>query len=116
MSGTEHLVDYLEAQGLKFELHHHEAAYTAEEEAAVEHVAPQSVAKVVVAMADSEPVMLVLPASERIDFERAKTLTGAWELRLATETEFEGRFPGCDVGAMPPFGKLYNMKVIIMVA
>jgi len=113
MSSVEHLTEYLESKGVAFELHHHEPAYTAEEEAAVEHVAPQMVAKVVVAMADSEPVMLVLPASERVDFERAKTLTGAWDMRLATEPEFEGRFPGCDVGAMPPFGELYHMKVFV---
>lgn len=113
MTGIDELTEYLRQQGIAFEIHHHEAAYTAEETAAVEHVLPQAVAKTVIAMADEEPVMLVLPASERVDFARAKALANAMEMRLATENEFEGRFPGCEVGAMPPFGKLYRMKVYI---
>jgi Ala-tRNA(Pro) deacylase len=32
---------------------------------------------------------------------------------LATEEEFEDMFPGCDVGAMPPFGNLYGMEVFV---
>ena len=28
---------------------------------------------------------------------------------LATEEEFQDRFPHCEVGAMPPFGDLYDM-------
>jgi Ala-tRNA(Pro) deacylase len=30
---------------------------------------------------------------------------------LATEKEFKDLFPDCDIGAMPPFGNLYGMKV-----
>ena len=27
------------------------------------------------------------------------------------EDEFQGMFPGCEVGAMPPFGNLFGMSV-----
>jgi Ala-tRNA(Pro) deacylase len=30
---------------------------------------------------------------------------------LATESEFERLFPGCDLGAEPPFGDLYGLPV-----
>jgi Ala-tRNA(Pro) deacylase len=30
---------------------------------------------------------------------------------LAGEKEFEDLFPGCELGAMPPFGNLYGMEV-----
>jgi Ala-tRNA(Pro) deacylase len=30
---------------------------------------------------------------------------------MAKEKEFEELFPDCEVGAMPPFGNLYNLEV-----
>jgi Ala-tRNA(Pro) deacylase len=33
------------------------------------------------------------------------------QARLATEAEFKTAFPDCDVGAMPPFGNLYNLEL-----
>jgi Ala-tRNA(Pro) deacylase len=30
---------------------------------------------------------------------------------LAQESEFSDLFPGCEVGAMPPFGNLYGLSV-----
>ncbi|HYY16058.1 MAG TPA: YbaK/EbsC family protein, partial [Gammaproteobacteria bacterium] len=36
---------------------------------------------------------------------------GVSTAELATESEFQGKFPGCEVGAMPPFGNLYGMDV-----
>jgi Ala-tRNA(Pro) deacylase len=38
---------------------------------------------------------------------------GAKSARLATEAEFLGAFPDCEVGAMPPFGNLYHMPVVV---
>jgi Ala-tRNA(Pro) deacylase len=37
----------------------------------------------------------------------------ATEVRLAEEREFEDLFLDSDVGAMPPFGNLYNMPVYV---
>jgi len=38
---------------------------------------------------------------------------GADEVTLSSETEFNELFPDCEVGAMPPFGNLYNMGVYV---
>ena len=56
--------------------------------------------------------MAVLSATHRIDFDRLRRVTGSSEVELATEDEFEGIFPGCETGAMPPFGNLYGMDVL----
>jgi Ala-tRNA(Pro) deacylase len=32
---------------------------------------------------------------------------------LASELEFKQQFPDCDAGAMPPFGNLYGMDVLV---
>jgi Ala-tRNA(Pro) deacylase len=55
--------------------------------------------------------MVVLPALDHINFDALKTTSGAKVVDLASEAEFKGLFPGCDAGAMPPFGSLYDMPV-----
>ena len=57
--------------------------------------------------------MAVLPASSKVDFGLLKEITGAKKVDLATEREFKDRFPECEVGAMPPFGNLYDMDVYV---
>ena len=57
--------------------------------------------------------MVVLPATEKIDFKLLKVASGAGEAKLAGEQEFAELFPGCEVGAMPPFGNLYDVDVYV---
>jgi Ala-tRNA(Pro) deacylase len=57
--------------------------------------------------------MAVLPAPFRVDFDLLKTVVGSSQVELATEEEFKDMFPGCEVGAMPPFGNLYGMAVYV---
>jgi len=40
-------------------------------------------------------------------------VTGADQVRFATEDEFRQLFPDCETGAMPPFGNLYEMDVYV---
>ncbi|MDR7481704.1 MAG: YbaK/EbsC family protein [Armatimonadota bacterium] len=91
----------------------HPPAFTAQEIAAAEHVSGYEVAKVVMALADDRLVMLVLPAPYRVDLVRLKQQLGAAAVRLAHEREFANVFPDCEVGAMPPFGNLYNIPVYV---
>jgi Ala-tRNA(Pro) deacylase len=58
-------------------------------------------------------VMLVLPASYRIDFAKLRTFLSTKDVRPAKEEEFGNIFPDCEVGAMPPFGNLYNVPVYV---
>ena len=55
--------------------------------------------------------MAVVPASEHVDMDRLKALTGCNCVEIASEKEFQNAFPDCELGAMPPFGNLYDMPV-----
>jgi len=57
--------------------------------------------------------MAVLPASAHVDIPRLRQITGRAGLDLAREAEFSRLFPDCDVGAMPPFGRLYGVEVYL---
>lgn len=113
MTSRERLERYLREQGVKYEVTSHPEVYTAQEVAAVEHVPGKMVAKVVIAVLDGTLTELVLPAPHRIDMPKLRAALGAKETRVAREEEFSNLFPDCEVGAMPPFGNLYNVPVIV---
>ncbi len=60
---------------------------------------------------DGRMAMVVLPASRKIGFDLLREVSGADNVQLASERAFSDMFPGCEVGAMPPFGNLYGMDV-----
>jgi Ala-tRNA(Pro) deacylase len=107
------LEGYLRENRVSFEAQHHPRAVAAQEVAASEHVPGKMLAKTVMVLADEEMAMLALPASYQVDLEKAAAALGAGEVRLAEEEEFEGTFPDCEVGAMPPFGNLYSVSVYV---
>jgi Ala-tRNA(Pro) deacylase len=98
---------------VSFESVSHSAAYTAQEVAAALHVSGHQLAKVVMVWAGDELTMAVVPASARVDLRRAADVLGADKVRLAREAEFGGRFDDCQLGAMPPFGNLYDLPVVV---
>ena len=88
-------------------------AFTAQQVAECEHISGKQVAKSVVIFADSTMVLLVIPAALRVDLQKVQECLGAKQVRLAHEGEFQAAFPGCEVGAMPPFGNLYGLPVYV---
>jgi Ala-tRNA(Pro) deacylase len=106
------ILDYLNEQGVDFTVRHHDEFYTAQEEAAAQHVPGQLFAKTVVVKAEADFVMLVLPASRRVDLDCMEQLLGT-EVRLATEAELVDVFVDCPLGAEPPFGSRYGMRTIV---
>jgi Ala-tRNA(Pro) deacylase len=107
------LATYLRANQVPFETQQHRTAYTAQDVASSEYLPGQLMAKVVIAIADGALMMLVLPADRRADLRKVRVTLGARELRLADEHEFADRFPDCELGAMPPFGNLYDLPVYV---
>ena len=112
MACKERLEKYLRDNGVEFQTMTHRTAFTAQEMAAAQGVKGKQVAKVTMVNVDGKVVMLVMPASYRIDFVKLKNVLEAKETRLAVEEEFSALFPDCDTGAMPPFGNLYDIPVL----
>lgn len=109
----EKLEAYLRTNHVSFETQQHKAAYTAQDVAASEQLPSECMAKVVMAIANGELIMLVLPTNHRTDMIKTRTELGVYDLRLADEPDFINRFPDCEPGAMPPFGNLYNLPVYV---
>ena len=107
------VIKYLKAEKVKYKILKHDTAYTAQEVAASASIPGDQLAKAVMVKLDGEMAMAVLPASYYVDFNLLKDVTGEGNVRLASETEFKDMFPDCEVGAMPPFGNLYNLTVYV---
>jgi len=105
------LREFLDKGNIRYVTITHSPVYTAQEIAASAHVPGKELAKTVVVKLDGKMAMAVLPASDKVDFELLRKVSGAGKAELASEQEFKDLFPECDVGAMPPFGNLYNMDV-----
>lgn len=107
------LKQLLDRNGVHYETITHLPAYTAQGIAAVTHISGKELAKTVMVKVDGTLAMAVLPASHRIDLRRLQAATGAGMVTLASEEEFKDAFPGCETGAMPPFGSLYGLPVLV---
>ncbi|MBN1381759.1 MAG: YbaK/EbsC family protein [Deltaproteobacteria bacterium] len=107
------LRDFLDDHGVKYISIRHSRAYTAQEIAESAHLPGKELAKTVMIKIDGKMAMAVLPATERVDLDLLRALTAAENVQLAEENEFRNLFPECEVGAMPPFGNLYDMAVYV---
>jgi Ala-tRNA(Pro) deacylase len=104
---------YLDAERVPYHVLTHPPAFTAREVARATDMPGHAVAKVVIAKAGRQAVMVVVPAPWRVDLEKVARVVTGRPLRLATEREVAALFPGCEVGAMPPFGNLFGMPVYL---
>jgi Ala-tRNA(Pro) deacylase len=107
------LKEALDQAGIKYVLVSHSPAYTAQEVAASAHVPGKEMAKTVIVRSSAELAMAVLPASRQIDFAKLAEGMKVKKVELASEEEFRGLCPDCELGAMPPFGHFYGLAVIV---
>ena len=113
MAILERLEGYLKQNNVRYKTVKHPEVYTAQEIAAAMHIPGKELAKVVMVKAKERFIMVVLPGSWRVDFNKLKEVLNEKELRLANETEFKTLFPDCEAGAEPPFGNLYNIDTYV---
>jgi Ala-tRNA(Pro) deacylase len=110
---VEKLKNYLDQNGVRYVTIRHSNAYTSQEVAASAHVSGREFAKTVMVKVNDQMAMAVLPAPHQIDFGFLRDIFRNKTVALSTEAEFRNLFPGCEPGAMPPFGNLYGMEVFV---
>jgi Ala-tRNA(Pro) deacylase len=107
------LSEFLDDNDVKYVTIRHSPAYTAHEVAASAHIPGKDMAKTVIVDLDGKIAMAVLPASSRLNLDQLKDVANARQVAIADERAFQGLFPDCEVGAMPPFGNLYGLDVFV---
>lgn len=107
------LTKFLDDNKVKYVTIRHSIAYTAQQIAQSAHIPGDQIAKTVMINLDGRPAMAVLRGTDKVDIELLRGAAGAKTAELATESQFQGLFPGVEVGAMPPFGNLFDMTVYV---
>jgi Ala-tRNA(Pro) deacylase len=95
-----------------FRLIEHEPVFTSEEAARVRGTPPEAGAKALVVKTDEQPVHLVLPGNRRVDNARLRAVLGTRKIRFVTPEELLD-LTGCVPGAVPPFGNLFGLSVLV---
>jgi len=107
------LKNLLDNRHIKYMSINHSPAYTAQDIASQAHIPGKEMAKTVMVKLDGKLAMTVIPANYQVDFDSLQKVTGVEKAELAIEEEFKYTFPDCEIGAMPPFGSLYNMETYV---
>jgi len=113
MSVCKRLREHLDARNLRYVIISHSQAFTAQEIAALLHVPGREMAKTVVIKSPQGLSLCVLRAMDKVDVDLVADRLGTPHARLATEQEFQHHFPDCEMGAMPPFGNLYDIPTLV---
>jgi Ala-tRNA(Pro) deacylase len=112
-AGHTAVTEFLQREGVRYEVVEHERTQTAAAEARAAGMPPSDVAKTVV-LRDEEGVRLaVVPSSERLDMHKVKLALGSKRLRLVTEQEMAEEFDEFEVGAVPPFGPMFQALELV---
>ena len=109
---TERLERWLRERGASFRVVDHAPVFTSEEAARVRGTPIEAGAKALVLLAEDRPIHVVLPGHRRIDNARVRAIVGTRTLRFATPEELLA-LTGCVPGAVPPFGNLFGLPVLV---
>jgi Ala-tRNA(Pro) deacylase len=112
-AGLAGVTAFLERQGVPYEVVEHERTQTAAAEARAAGVPAADVAKTVVVRDDEGLRLAVIPASERLDMHKLRQALASKGLRLVTEQEIADEFDQFEVGAVPPFGSMFNALELV---
>ena len=107
------LKTFLDENNIKYISIMHSMAFTATDIAHSAHIRSQQMAKTVIIKIKNKLAMAVVPANYKVNLLLLADALQIEEVSLATELEFTRHFTDCEVGAMPPFGVLYNMDVYV---
>lgn len=112
-AGLAGVTAFLERHGVPYEVVEHERTQTAAAEARAAGVPAADVAKTVVLRDDKGLRLAVIPASERLDMHKLRQALASRGLRLVTEQEMADEFDQFEVGAVPPFGSMFNALELV---
>lgn len=113
MSILDRIREFLDTNGVRYDLREHPAVYTSPEAAAARGCELKQGAKALVLHVDKERYMLaVISAARQADFEKLRAHLGVKKVRLCTPEEAL-KVTGCTVGSVPPFGNVLNLPTYV---
>ena len=107
------LKSFLDANSIHYDVIPHARTYTAQGTAASAHISGQELVKCVMVSGDGKHTLIVTTANRRVNLDKLRKVLGLGEVHLEREDEFMDLFEDCEPGAMPPFGNLYGIPMVV---
>ncbi len=112
MAISRSLKNYLEEQGVQYDIVRHVHTESSMHTAAAAHVPGDRLAKSVLVVDEEGCLLVVVPSSHRVQLgELDRQLER--NLGLATEDELRELFKDCKIGAIPPVGAAYGIETVV---
>ncbi len=106
------VLNHLDGNGVTYERLLHPHTDTSQETAEATHVSGDQLAKgVVLRKEDGEYILAVLPASRVVHYPEIEAHCGS-PVQPAGPDVLKQLFPDCEIGAIPPFGTLYDLPTV----
>ena len=105
--------ELLDGHKIKYVRIIHSPVFTAQEVAEASFIPKKEFAKTVMIKVYGKMAMVVLAADSKVNFNLLEKALGTSDISIAEEADFTNMFPECEIGAMPPFGNLYDMAVYV---
>lgn len=106
------LRQYLESEGVSYDVVPHPRTATSIGSAHAAHVPGDKVAKTIVVHHELGYVLAVVPSTHRVELGTLQDILDT-HLSLATEDELGRLFDDCELGAIPPIGAAYGVPVVL---
>ena len=111
MSMSPRIREYLDNQGIPYQLVHHDYSETARGCAEAAHIPLSRMVKAVVLRDDEGFIMALVPADKSVDINAINLRTNRL-LSTATQKDVNLIFRDCTKGAVPGIGQAYNLRII----
>lgn len=109
---TKKIIDLLRSKEIEFEILEHPPVTTSSEAAGARGSRLSQGAKAIIVRANEQFYHLIISAAVPLDNNKLRKVLGARRVRFATSEElFE--LTGCLPGAVPPFGNLFGLPVLM---
>ncbi len=101
--------EFLDKNNIKYKLYEHEPVFTSEDAARVRGADLKQGAKSMIIRSDGKFYDFILSAAKKIDWNKVKKILSTKNVSFATPGEVKENI-NCEIGSVPPFGSLYNLK------
>ena len=105
------LKEYLENEGVRYDLIEHPYAVTSLHVASEAHISGENLAKAVVLRDGDGYILAVVPATHHVQLGKLRKHFNRY-IVLASEQDLYNLFEDCTIGAVPPLGDAYGVDVI----
>jgi len=109
---TRRILGHLDSLGIPYDKLEHEPVTTSEAAAGARASRIEEGAKALIVKADDGYYHLIISAALRVDNKKLRKTVGTKRVRFATAEEV-WELTGCRPGAVPPFGNLFDLSVLM---